>query len=59
MYFEGEALNDEDRILQRLSAGQRARVVIPFSPQQSGALGGRFEIVLGQRSSAGVTPALD
>ena len=61
MYFEGESLNDKDRILGALAPDQRKFVVVPFAPAQGSAeeITGRFEIVLGPASAGGTTPELE
>ena len=60
MYFEGESLNDEDRILRALTPAQRALVVVPFVPAGTDrTLRGQFDIVLGDPADPRVTPDLD
>lgn len=50
MYFDGEALNDRDLILQDLSAEERKQVIVDFRPAPShlepGSLLGTFEITI-------------
>lgn len=48
MYFAGEPLNDEDRLLQALTADEQARLVVAFSggADPHDGLQGRFDIVL-------------
>lgn len=50
MYFQGEALNEKDFILQEVPAAERNRVVIEFRPSPSdlepGSLTGIFDIAL-------------
>lgn len=62
MYFEGEALNDSDRILQALSPAQRRLVVVAFTPvpEARAEIGGQFDIVLSPRANdPEATPELD
>ncbi len=47
LYFAGEALNDNDRILAAVPAGERERVVVDFSRTRAdGIPSGRFDVVL-------------
>lgn len=50
MYFDGEALNRQDGILNDIGdAGRRARLIVPFRqspPLEPGSSAGRFDIVL-------------
>jgi hypothetical protein len=60
MYFEGESLNNDDRILRALTPAQRALVVVPFvAAGTDSTLRGQFDIVLGDPADPRVTPDLD
>ena len=59
MYFEGEELNDKDRILGALAPDQRRFVIVPFVRGSADEITGRFEIVLGPASAGGTTPRLE
>ncbi|MGE0724104.1 MAG: intradiol ring-cleavage dioxygenase [Alphaproteobacteria bacterium] len=50
MYVAGEPGNERDVLLRRMSADQRARVLVALAPApeiEAGALAGRFDIVIG------------
>jgi len=51
LYVEGEALNTQDFLLERiLDPQQRANIIVPFTPRPDGRTGeghARFEIVIG------------
>ena len=50
LYFRGQALNREDRILQQIAVGERDSVIVDFQPAPSdlepGSLIGQFNITL-------------
>lgn len=48
MYFAGEALNDQDRLLQALTVDEQSKLVVAFSggADPHDGLQGRFDIVL-------------
>ncbi|MEY4631167.1 MAG: hypothetical protein RIQ81_1287 [Pseudomonadota bacterium] len=63
IYFAGEALNDQDLILQRLSPAQRELVIVEFKPGDTADFAGAWTAWIG-RSVKGearhlVTPELD
>lgn len=45
MYFEGESLNDTDRVLA-FAGGSRSRLIVPFVAGADGAIHGAWDIVL-------------
>lgn len=44
MYFAGQDLNRQDKILQRLSKNDQAKVVVPLAPSPDGVPRARFDI---------------
>ena len=59
MYWDGEALNDKDRILRALSPEDRKRVIVPFAKDAQGVLVGTFDVVIGRLGRREGTPELD
>ena len=59
MYFEGDALNEKDRILRALKPEGRKAVTVKFTQAPGNQLQGTFDIVIGRLGQREGTPELE